>query len=167
VTGPTDRSAELTERMADFVLANGLAAATLRPLAAAAGVSDRMLLYYFKDKPQAMTAAFDCLLHRLAMALAARTQPRPLPVGRLRGRVIPLLLGDDLWPYMQLWLELAAQAARGEAAPRDRGQAIWQLCRDWVQGQLVSDGPNEAARLIRMIQAAVQQKALGLHDAPD
>lgn len=164
MTAPDDRRQDLTDRMADFLLANGTSAATLRPLAAAAGVSDRMLLYYFKDKQQALAAAFDCVQHRFAGTLDARRQDRLLPMGRLRGRVIPMLLADDLWPYLQLWLDISAQAARGDPVQRDRGRAIWQVCLAWVQSQLISNGPNEAARLLRMIQAAMLQKAIGLDD---
>lgn len=166
MTDRPDRRHDLTNRMADFVLAHGLDAATLRPLAAAAGVSDRMLLYYFKDKSQAMTAAFQCLLGRLQDTLDAQTQIRPLPIGRLRGKVVPLLLADELWPYMQLWLDITARASRGDAQHRADGQALRQVLQDWVQGRLVSDDPNQRARLMMMIQAAIQQKALGLRDAP-
>ena len=47
-----ERREAAIERMADYVLSEGLGAATLRPLAAAAGTSDRMLLYYFADKDE-------------------------------------------------------------------------------------------------------------------
>lgn len=166
MTERPDRRHDLTNGMADFVLAQGLDAATLRPLAAAAGVSDRMLLYYFKDKSQAMNAAFACLLDRLKSALDAQTQIRPLPIGRLRGKVVPLLLADDFWPYMQLWLDITARASRGDPQHRADGQALRQVLLDWVQGRLASDDANQRARLMMMIEAAIHQKALGLRDTP-
>jgi AcrR family transcriptional regulator len=43
------RRAEIIQRLTDYVLAEGLSAASLRPLAKAAGTSDRLLLYYFND----------------------------------------------------------------------------------------------------------------------
>ena len=161
----TDRRSALTDRMADFLLANGPNAASLRPLAAAAGISDRMLLYYFKDKAMAMTAAFDCVQRRFHTALADQAQPRPLPIGRMRGKIVLLLLDDALWPYMQLWLDVSALASRGDPVQRDRAQALWHALHNWVQGQLVGDAPNQRARLMMMIQAAVQQQAIGLRDA--
>lgn len=165
VTANPDRRTELTDRMADFVLANGLAAASLRPLAAAAGVSDRMLLYYFKDKSLALTAAFECILQRLTAALAARVEPRALPIGRLRGKVVPILLSKGFWPYMQLWLEITALAARGDEVQRSRGRAIWTLCEDWIKAQLESQGPHDSTRMMQIIHAAIQQKAIGPRDA--
>ena len=47
----TQRAA-VTERLSSHILAHGLARSSLRELAAAAGVSDRMLLYYFDDKSE-------------------------------------------------------------------------------------------------------------------
>ena len=46
------RREDAIERMTDHILLKGLAGATLRPLAAAAGTSDRMLLYYFADRDE-------------------------------------------------------------------------------------------------------------------
>ena len=46
--------AEATEAIADHLLKEGLARTGVRQLAAAAGISDRMLLYYFKNKDEVM-----------------------------------------------------------------------------------------------------------------
>jgi AcrR family transcriptional regulator len=44
------RRAALAEAATDYALENGLIGLSLRPLAAAVGTSDRMLLYHFADK---------------------------------------------------------------------------------------------------------------------
>lgn len=168
MTAPDDRRHDLTDRMADFVLAHGLAAASLRPLAAAAGISDRMLIYYFTDKARALDAAFARVMTRLQTALATRRLPAAQPIGRLRGKLIAVLLDADLWPYLQLWLEVTALAARGDPVQRERGLAIRSLLEAWVQDQLLADDPNPRARLMAMIQSVAQQHALGLRDStPD
>ena len=46
----TERRAELAEAATDYVLEHGLIGLSLRPMAAALGTSDRMLLYHFADK---------------------------------------------------------------------------------------------------------------------
>ena len=46
----SDRRQVLAEAATDYVLEHGLLDLSLRPLAAALGTSDRMLLYHFKDK---------------------------------------------------------------------------------------------------------------------
>ena len=44
------RREDLAEAATDYALAHGLIGLSLRPLAAALGTSDRMLLYHFRDK---------------------------------------------------------------------------------------------------------------------
>ena len=108
------RREDAIERMADHLLAEGLGAATLRPLAAAAGTSDRMLLYYFDDKDELLSAT----LHRVAERMLAQLD-QAIPPGKLRtfrillGEVRTVLALDSLKPFMHLWLDLASGAARG------------------------------------------------------
>src|SRR5689334_13292964 len=45
-----ERRQELRDALGDYVLAEGLADMSLRPLAAALGTSPRMLLYHFESK---------------------------------------------------------------------------------------------------------------------
>src|SRR6202034_1512844 len=85
----SDRRQAAIERMADHLLLEGLGAATLRPLAAAAGTSDRMLLYYFADKDDLLSAT----LHRLAARMTAQLD-EAIPIGRLRS--FPVLL-EEVW----------------------------------------------------------------------
>lgn len=164
MTAPDDRRAELTERMADFVLANGLAAASLRPLAAAAGVSDRMLLYYFTDKAAVITAVLICLAQRLTTRLTDATSPEPLPAGRLRHQLFKLTVAEDVWPYMQLWLEIAALAARGDAFYFKVGHSIGQGFLDWIAAQLIGGSRIEALRLLTLIEGRLLLKSIGLRD---
>ncbi|MEU9161393.1 TetR/AcrR family transcriptional regulator [Streptomyces sp. NPDC048424] len=48
---------DLLRRVRDYVVRNGLADLSLRPLAKALGTSDRMLLYYFGSKDRLVAAA--------------------------------------------------------------------------------------------------------------
>ena len=72
------RREELTEAAADYVLDHGLIGLSLRPLAAALGTSDRMLLYHFADKDDLVATVFRAAVDRGVAEL------RGLP--RRRGR---------------------------------------------------------------------------------
>ncbi len=75
----TKRREEIIELIADHLLAEGLGAATLRPMAEAAGTSDRMLLYYFADKGELLTATLTRVAARMVSLL-----DDAVPSGRLR-----------------------------------------------------------------------------------
>lgn len=162
------RRAELVSRLADSLLAEGLAAASLRSLARAAGTSDRMLLYYFPTKEALMTAALVHLADRLEAALSQAAAPIRAPAETLFVRVGHQVLDEALWPYMRLWLEITARAAAGEAPYGDAARTIASGFLNWITQQL--DAPadrhaGEAARLFAQIEGLMVLKAAGLDEA--
>jgi AcrR family transcriptional regulator len=164
VTKSSDKRTAIVDRLADHVLQHGLAASTLRPLAQAVGLSDRMLLYYFSDKADVMTSTLTRLTERLAVELNAAAST-PLPPAALLRRIVDVVLADRLWPYMQLWLEIAALSSRGDAFYRATGEAIARGFLAWAQSQLtVADAEAEAARLLVTVEGIVVLHSVGLHD---
>jgi AcrR family transcriptional regulator len=162
------RREALLDRLADQVLAQGLAASSLRPLARAAGTSDRMLLYYFKDKADLMSAILERLAERLGAQLHATVGGDRLPFDGLRGELLQLTASAALWPYMRLWLEIAALAARGDPLYRQIGGAIARGFLAWGAARL--DCEIEAARetqaawLLADVESALLLKSVGLED---
>lgn len=164
------RRAELVSRLADSLLADGLAAASLRSLAKAAGTSDRMLLYYFPTKEALMTAALVHLADRLEATLSEAAVPVRASAETLFVRVGHQVLDEAFWPYMRLWLEIAARAGAGEAAYRDAAKVIASGFLSWITHQL--DAPADrhaadAARLFAQIEGLIILKAAGLDEACD
>src|SRR3954452_24016846 len=67
----TDRRQELAEAATDYVLEHGLIGLSLRPLAAAIGTSDRMLLYHFRDKDELVATVLRIANDQAVAELAA------------------------------------------------------------------------------------------------
>ena len=163
-----DRRTDLSGRLADFLLANGIDAASLRPLARAAGLSDRMLLYYFTDKADALAAALDCLAARLLQLLDSG-RSAPLDETALWARLSAQVRDPALWPYLCLWLDIVARAGRGDAFWADRGRALGQGFHAWIAAQL--DAPADrhgetALALFQRLEGLVVLRAVGLDQAP-
>lgn len=96
---------------------------------------------------------------------AARRAPMPLPPEALLPRLVDLVLAPPVWPYMRLWLDLAAAAARGDADARRTGHAIAQGFRGWIAEQL--DAPEaEATRLLVILEGTLLLHAIGLDTRP-
>lgn len=171
----SDPRQALLDRLADHVLAHGLSQATLRPLARAAGTSDRMLLYYFRDKSEILSATLDHLSARLMALLSERAGP-PRRAEALWDDLAPVVLSPELWPYMRLWLDIATRAAQGDAFWRDRGRAVGLGFLDWIAAQIDAPTPEdratEAARLMTRLDGLMIFRAVGLDEvvrrvAPD
>jgi AcrR family transcriptional regulator len=163
-----NRRAVLLDRMADHVLAHGISASSLRPLAKAARTSDRMLLYYFSDKSAMMTATLGHIALRLEGVLSKDGVNKPLPIEQLTPKLFDLLCAESLWPYMRLWLEIAALAAKGDGVCSSVGEAIARGFLNWGSAQLNSATPEararDAAKLLVTIEGMVLLKSVGLDD---
>jgi len=159
------RRAAMLDAMADFVLAEGLEAASLRPLAKAADTSDRMLLYYFKDKTEILSAVLEQIAARMTAMLAAARTGGPAPLSVLQADVTTLMQADAVWPYMRVWLDMASRAAGGDALCRKVGGEIGRGFHAWAMAQLDSADPAaDAARLLVQVEGAVLLRSLGLDD---
>lgn len=64
-----DRRDELLDRITDHVLEEGLIGLTLRPVAAAVGTSDRMLVYHFGSRDALVSAVVACASDRSVVAI--------------------------------------------------------------------------------------------------
>lgn len=152
-----DRREAAIERMADHVLAAGLAAATLRSLAAATGTSDRMLLYYFDDKEELLTATLARIASRMIDQLdgAVPAEPRR-PFSELLQQVRTAMASEALQPFMPLWLELASGAARGGRPHREIAGEIADGFLAWVNVRLQPQGDGGLSALAPLFLAAIE-----------
>jgi len=155
-----DRRQALLAVMADHVLAHGLAAASLRPLAKAAGTSDRMLLYYFADKDELLAATLAEIGARLAVLLEQQVgDAAPQPFAVVLTQMWEAFRAPAYAPYIRLWLDVAARAAAGDALFVRVGRGIADAFAAWVAARL--DAPAEArAAQASLVLAAVDGMAM-------
>ena len=160
------RRAEIIQRLTDYVLAEGLSAASLRPLAKAAGTSDRMLLYYFADKAEIITAVLGVIAMRIMSAMEARKAPVPMPLTQLQPIMLEAIVGEDMWPFMRVWLEIASMAANGDVFYRTVGEQLGRGFLSWGATQIAApteaQRQREAAQLLIMAEGMVVLKSIGL-----
>jgi AcrR family transcriptional regulator len=138
MTTRQDQRERSIDRLAAHLLDAGLGQTSLRQLAGAAGVSDRMLLYYFNDKADVLSAA----LERNA-AVVADMLARALPEGELFSpadmlqRAAALTTRPEVRRFMRLWIDIVSAAAKGDApfvAISARIMTGWQA---WVESRLL------------------------------
>lgn len=151
--------------LAAHVLAHGLGQASLRPLASAAGTSDRMLLYHFGTKEALIADLLAYLARSYAAALDAALAGERAPD---RAAVLARILGharsDEMRPFMQLWWEIVAGAARGAEGYRPAAHAMMGELLGWLEGQMPADDPDPAggARyLLTLIEGSLMLAAIG------
>ena len=150
------RRGELAGAAADFVLERGLLGLSLRPLAAALGTSDRMLIYHFGDKDTLVAEA----LERINERAVARLSRMP---GRRSVRAVVLALWrasrEDrvVVDCLRVWLQAAGLGLLGVEPYRRatrRSNALWLTA---VADQLRAAGASPAAarRAARLVSASL------------
>lgn len=149
------RRQEIIEHMADHVLTHGLQGASLRPMAAAAGTSDRMLLHYFTDKEELLTATLNLVSQRL-MALLEHAQVEPMPFQKLLPYLTVLMKDERIQPYMRLWLELVTYAAAGTEPHRSIARQICNTFVTWIASALNVEREDEREALATLTLAIVE-----------
>ena len=134
--GSRGKRTELIRQIAKALLNAGVAQIPLRELAALLGTSDRMLLYYFDDKADLVRSSLGEISLRLAAKLVA-----VLPTGRhspakIVSIVLPLFLSPSMSQYMNVWSDIAARGARGEAPFQDIARGAVENWLNWLEDRL-------------------------------
>lgn len=143
-------------RAADYVLANGLAGLSLRPLAAALDTSPRMLLYDFGSKQELVAAVLAEARRRGAARVAGGLLPgTATPEERLRG-IWAWISAPERVPYVRLFFEVHADAvAHPEHYPELRDvvtewfDTLGATFRDLADGPADTVTPTMVMALVR------------------
>lgn len=143
-----------------YVLRNGVADLSLRPLAAALGTSDRMLVYHFGSK----RALVERVLDRASSDLAAIVLDEMAAGGSSAERLERLwdrLAGATAERHLRLWFEVQGLAATGH---EPYASAVPRLLNAWLdlsRAVLVELGaPPERARRVATVEVAAIQGLL-------
>jgi AcrR family transcriptional regulator len=160
LTRRDQKRAEIVAKLFRHVLAAGLGDTGLRRLASVAGTSDRMLLYYFENKEEILTAVLSEIASGLAGALEAILGTAPLPPARALETIWETLKQDANARQLRLWLDLSSHASRGDPF---FGEAVARIGEDWVawlSGILDVREQDKAALAVLMMGAVDGQVVL-------
>ncbi len=152
---------KVIERLSAHLLDTGLSQVSLRQLASAAAVSDRMLLYYFADKADVLAAAMERIAGGMAMALAqSLPEGVKLPPRELLPRAVSFSTQPEMRRFMRLWIEVVAAAAKREAPFVAIAAQIMAGFQIWADSRLDVPPGTDRAAVVAGIIAMVDGLAL-------
>lgn len=148
------------------VLAHGLGQASLRPLAKAAGTSDRMLIYHFGSKEQLIADLLSHVAGIYSSGLDAVIGPDDRPPTRqaMLARILEQNGDPAMQPFLQLWWEIVGGAARGLPGYRAAAEAMVGELLAWLESRMPEDDPDPAAGarlLLTVIEGTLMLGVLG------
>jgi AcrR family transcriptional regulator len=168
MTRETKRRDEVAEAATDYVLEHGLVGLSLRPLAAAIGTSDRMLLYHFDGKDDLVATVLRLSNDRSVAEVRALP-----PQADVRKAVLALwdaVTSPRLDRCQRLYVEAAALGLFGREPYASVVRAANRVWVTAVAEWLVASGmpPARAPRAVILLDAALMGFQLDLPlDADD
>jgi AcrR family transcriptional regulator len=156
-----EQRGRVVERLSASLLETGLSETSLRQLAAAARVSDRMLLYYFKDKTDILSTVLAAIAaemsDRLAIAIPENASLTPF---QLITEAVVVTQSASMRPYMRLWIEIVAAASRGVQPYVSISPQIALSFMEWIETRLVGEDADPKHATAAMILAMIDGIAL-------
>jgi AcrR family transcriptional regulator len=135
----------------EFVTEVGFGNLTFRTLARRAGTSDRMLLYYFSDKRELVTAILGVVSARFRGLLVDVPEEGRVAPNVLLIRAANLFESPEARPLALVWLELAALSQR---EPEVYGPATTRIHMEWatwLDARLAVPDPSERAAAVEAL----------------
>ena len=145
----------IVEQIAEHLLEHGMQASGLRTLAAAAGTSDRMLLHYFANKEELMTAVLNRVAVRM-LDLLENARATQAPFQTLLPHLAGMTKDPAMRPFLRLWLELAALSAAEEEPYRSIARQIGDGFYQWLASALKVEAEEDRAPLAALAFAAIE-----------
>ena len=162
---------DLLTAMAAHVRGTGLAGASLRPLARAAGTSDRMLIYHFGSKGALISALLDHLSTEMLGALSAALPRRRAPSeAECLAEIVRLLRTPTFRPYLRVWFDILSAAGRGDADHVKATRRILVGHVDWIASRLpegTADPKPRAKEMLALLQGVLVLEIAAMHKAAD
>lgn len=161
----------LLKSMTEYVLSHGLNAASLRPLANAAGTSDRMLIYHFGSKQELIAEILQHIAADLSRKLDAALPPRRFPSKKKYvSEIISVLRREPYIRYARVWFEIASAASRGSDIHRVVGGKIIAGYLEWLRARLPENNEDPEATValaLTLIEGALVMDAVGQRRVAD
>ncbi|WP_379551068.1 TetR/AcrR family transcriptional regulator [Qipengyuania sp. DGS5-3] len=151
--------------LAAHVLEHGFENASLRPLAKAAGTSDRMLIYHFNNKEQMVKDILTYIAGVYSASLQeAMGHERATSRKECVVRILAVGREPAMQPFLTLWWEIVAGAARGVAGYKEAAEAMMSELLAWLEGQMPEDDPDPeggARYLMTLIEGSLMLSVVG------
>jgi AcrR family transcriptional regulator len=167
-TTTVSRRDELLDLATDHVLAEGLIGLTLRPLAAAIGTSDRMLIYHFGDRDGLVSSVVARTGERSVAAV--RALPAAPSVRTAVNRLWVAYGEEPLAGCMHVYVQAAATGLFGSEPYLSEARASNERWSAALRDYLVRSGApaRRAGRIVTLVDSALYGFHLDLAtDRPD
>lgn len=138
--------------VAQHLLADGFRNSGLRALASSVGISDRMVMYYFKTKEELISAALALLAQQLAHQLDQMLPAPRASSEEIRTIMLQAAKEPQVGAFLMLWFEIVGLAMRTDGPYRQTAQRILDDWLTWLQDKLGPRRAHQAPALLAQLE---------------
>jgi AcrR family transcriptional regulator len=166
--GVADRRQQLLSGACGYVIENGLAGLSLRPLAAALGTSDRMLLYHFGSRDRLVSAILESAAASLREILTVALVEARVSPAEVLAAGVAAMRDPQSRALLKLLVQVVGLAAQGDPVCLAVGRDVAGSWLAWLAGRLdvpAAQAEATAAALLVIIDGLGMLVALDQDDA--
>ena len=151
----THQRDELLEKVTDHVLAHGLIGLSLRPVAAAVGTSDRMLIYHFGTRDALVSAVVARTTERAVQVVADLSAAATVRAGV--NRLWAAYRTQPLSRHLDVYCQAAATGLIGREPHLSDARASNEVWAATLRDYFVRCGapPRRVARIVTLVDSAL------------
>ena len=146
---------EIAEVLADHLLKVGFSESAIGTLGAAAGTSDRMLIYYFGTKEKLIEAVLEQTANRFGAILDELAKPGVASDTVLLEDLTEKMLSKKMRPMLSLWFEIIGLAIRGKQPYKSIAKRMMLGWENWIREKLKKAHKNRAKEVFAQLEGRI------------
>jgi AcrR family transcriptional regulator len=146
---------EIVLAVAGHLVREGFTNSGIRALADSAGLSDRMLMYYFGTKEALIADALMVLARNMSAGLDALLPRRPVAASTIVEVMVKSASHKDQKAVLRFWFEIIGLAVRGQEPYRSTVRGILDNWEAWIGDRLRAGQRDQAASVLAQIEGAL------------
>ena len=154
-TDHDQKRGEIIAAVAGHLVREGFANSGIRALAESAGISDRMLMYYFETKDALIASALMVLARNMSAGLDLILPRRTFTPAHIVEALVRSVVHEDQKAVLRLWFEIIGLAIRGQEPYRSTVSRILTDWEAWIADRLRAGQKDQAASVLAQIEGAL------------
>ncbi len=146
------RRQEIVGAAAAHLIEHGLQKSGLRAIAESAGMSDRMIMYYFETKDDLVAAALTMIGETLALGMESAVPQNNLSARQVLDALKENLKSNEVQAVMRLWFEIIGMAMRGQQPYSKTAALLLSRSEESLRAKLRSDQKHRAREVLASLE---------------
>ena len=156
---PSAKSAQKRQTIllsvAGHLVSQGFSNSGIRALAKSAGISDRMLLYYFETKEALLHEALSLLFNDFSSHLDTILPQARASSTEIVAALVASSTTDASRPMLALWFEIVGLAMRGDEPFKTTAAQFLGEWERWIANKLAPAQRHRAGELLAQVEGSV------------